>query len=93
MSGGRGRPLRVVGMGATGVAEKQLGRPCEDTISLHVHWENLPSRCVGIASYTASWIAAPADVHSQQRFHMVSGRTRAIGARCASDTHNCASLS
>lgn len=83
MSGGRGRPLRVVGMGATGVAEKALGRKCEDTISLHVHWQNLPSRTVGIASYTASWIAAPADVHSQQRFHMVSG-AGAKGALAAS---------
>ena len=77
MSGGRGRPLRVVGMGATGVAERQLGRPCEDTISLHVTWQNLPSRTTGIASYTASWAAAPADVHSQQRFHMMMHRGEA----------------
>lgn len=66
---GRARPIRVVGLGATGVASKELGRPCEDTISLHVTWENLPSGNIGIASYTSSWIAPPSDVHSQQRFH------------------------
>ena len=69
LSGGRGRPLRVVGLAATGVAEQALGRPCEDTISLHVTWQNLPSRTTGIASYTASWAAPTSDVHSQQRFH------------------------
>lgn len=65
---GRGRPLSVVGMGASGVAEKELGRPCEDTISLTVQWECLPSKSRGVASYTASWVAPPSDVHSQQRF-------------------------
>jgi len=69
---GRARPIRVVGMGATGVALKELGRPCEDTISLHVTWENLPSGNIGIASYTSSWIAPPSDVHSQQRFHCMA---------------------
>jgi len=77
MAEGRGRPLRVVGMGATGVAEKQLGRACEDTISLSVQWQNLPSRSVGVALYTSSWIAAPGDVHSQQRFHMMMHRGEA----------------
>ncbi len=65
---GRGRPLRVVGMGSTGIAEAVLGRPCEDTISLHATWENMPSATTAIASYTASWVAPPSDVHSQQRF-------------------------
>lgn len=65
---GRARPTRVTGLGATGIASKELGRPCEDTISLHATWENLPSGNVGIASYTASWVAPPSDVHSQQRF-------------------------
>ncbi len=66
---GRARPLRVVGLGATGIASAVLGRPCEDTISLHVTWENRPSGATGIASFTASWVAPPSDVHSQQRFH------------------------
>jgi D-galacturonate reductase len=69
---GRARPLRVIGMSSNGVAVKELGRPCEDTISLHVTWENLPSGAVGIGSYTSSWIAPPSDVHSQQRFHAMA---------------------
>jgi D-galacturonate reductase len=63
---GRGRPLRVTAAAATGVAVVRLGRPCEDTISLTVNWENLPSRNVAIATFVASWVAPPADVHSQQ---------------------------
>jgi D-galacturonate reductase len=65
---GHGRPVRVTAAAAAGVAAKVLGRPVEDTISLHVEWENLPSGNRGVASYTASWIAPPSDVHSQQRF-------------------------
>ena len=65
---GRGRPLRVTGLGATGIASGILGRPCEDVISLSVEWENLPSRARGVASYTAAWSAPRGDVHSQQRF-------------------------
>ena len=65
---GRGRPLTVTAAAATGVAEARLGRPCEDTISLTVVWENLPSRARGVATYVASWVASPGDVHSQQRF-------------------------
>lgn len=37
---GRSRPVRVVGMGATGVANKELGVETEDTITLTVTWEN-----------------------------------------------------
>ena len=63
---GRARPIRVSAMGATGIADKTLGRPCEDTISVHATWQNLESGAKGIASYTSSWIAPPSDVHSQQ---------------------------
>ena len=63
---GRARPVRVHAMAATGVAERELGRPCEDTITVNAVWENAGSKSTGIASYTASWIAPPSDVHSQQ---------------------------
>lgn len=65
---GRGRPLTVAALGADGVAERALKVATEDTISLCVQWENLPSRNRGIGLYTASWIAPESDVHSQQRF-------------------------
>lgn len=51
------------------VAEKMLSRPCEDTITITAVWESLSStKSQGHAVYTASWTAAKADVHSQQRF-------------------------
>ena len=56
---GRGRPLSVTALAATGVAEARLGHPCEDTISLSVVWENLPSRTRGIGTFVASWVAPP----------------------------------
>ena len=68
MAGGRGRPERVTALASTGVAEKALGRACEDSITLAVEWVNLPSRSKGVATYTASWAAPKGDVHSQQRF-------------------------
>jgi D-galacturonate reductase len=65
---GRARPVRVTASSANGIGEAMLNRPMEDTITLLVDWENLPSRSRGVATYTASWIAPRADVHSQQRF-------------------------
>ena len=50
------------------VAEEMLGRPCEDTITIMAEWENIIDGSIGHATYTASWTAAKADVHSQQRF-------------------------
>ena len=50
------------------VAEEMLGRQCEDTITLMAEWENVSDGSIGHATYTASWTAAKADVHSQQRF-------------------------
>jgi len=64
---GRAIPLSVYATGATGVAHA-LGLDTEDTISLHVTWKNIDSGSTAIATYTASWIAPPGDVHSQQRF-------------------------
>ena len=64
---GKARPVSVVASGATCVAQS-MGIETEDTISLLVDWEtNVGKR--GSAIYTASWIAPPSDVHSQQRFH------------------------
>ncbi|GIM05153.1 hypothetical protein Vretimale_9596 [Volvox reticuliferus] len=55
-------------MAATGVAEQKLGRPCEDTISLMVQWRNRTDDSCGTALYTASWVAAKGDCHTQQGF-------------------------
>ena len=66
---GVARCVSVVGRASKGVvAEGLLGRPCEDTITLVAEWENLSDGSLGHAVYTASWTAAKADVHSQQRF-------------------------
>jgi D-galacturonate reductase len=61
-------PVSVTAIAATGVAHA-AGIPAEDTISLSVQWKNLSSGNLGVAVYTASWIAPASDVHSQQRFH------------------------
>ena len=66
---GVARCVSVVARASSGVvAEEMLGRPCEDTITLMAEWENLSDGSLGHAVYTASWTAAKADVHSQQRF-------------------------
>ncbi|MGC9350852.1 MAG: Gfo/Idh/MocA family protein [Sulfurovum sp.] len=62
------KPVSVVATASTGVADKKLGREVEDTITLTVQWENLQSGALGTSVHTASWIAPPSDVHSQQRF-------------------------
>jgi len=62
--------IRVVAMASNGVAtspEYGLVSKTEDTICLMVQWKN-KSGTLGVASYTASWVAPKADVHSQQRF-------------------------
>ncbi len=59
--------LWCVPRSATGVAHA-MNIETEDTISLFVDWENIPSGHKATAIYTASWIAPKADVHSQQRF-------------------------
>lgn len=64
---GRALPRRVFATASNGIASSK-GIQTEDTISLHVTWENLMSGNLGTATYTASWIAPPSDVHSQQRF-------------------------
>lgn len=62
------KPVSVVATASTGVADKKLEREVEDTITLTVQWENTSSGALGTSVHTASWIAPPADVHSQQRF-------------------------
>lgn len=64
---GIAKPVSVYATASTGVAEKILGRPCEDTITLNVVWKN-HSGSTGHAVYTSSWVASKSDVHSQQRF-------------------------
>jgi len=60
-------PVSVMATASSGVADKKLGREVEDTITLTVQWEN-KSGALGTSIHTASWIAPPSDVHSQQRF-------------------------
>jgi D-galacturonate reductase len=74
MMQGRGRPIWISGVAATGVAEAELGVKAEDTITLTVQWENLPSGHLGTSIHTASWIAPKSDVHSQQRFFLMGQR-------------------
>ena len=62
------KPISVVAMASTGVANQKLGREVEDTITLTVQWKNIKSGNLGTSVHTASWIAPPSDVHSQQRF-------------------------
>ncbi len=62
------KAVSVYAVASTGVADATLGREVEDTITLTVTWENLSSKNIGTSIHTASWIAPPSDVHSQQRF-------------------------
>ena len=83
---GVARCVSVVGRSSSGVvAEEMLGRQCEDTITLMTEWENMLDGSMGHATYTASWTAAKADVHSQQRFFclMSGGEVTADQVRCS----------
>ena len=85
---GRARAERVTALASDGVATARLatGVATEDTITLAVTWRNRSGDgdgggggaydgATGHATYTASWIAPKADVHSQQRwFYMGGGR-------------------
>jgi len=64
----RAKPISVVATASTGVASQKLNREVEDTITLTVQWKNIKSGSLGTSVHTASWIAPPSDVHSQQRF-------------------------
>ncbi|PRP81677.1 hypothetical protein PROFUN_01184 [Planoprotostelium fungivorum] len=69
---GRGRPVRVVAMASNGIATGEpykLDPNTEDTISLLVQWENIPSGNLGTATYTASWATPKTDVHTQQKMY------------------------
>ena len=58
-------------MKSNGIASSSpfnLASNTEDTITLMVQWQNIISGNLGTATYTASWTAPKADVHSQQRF-------------------------
>ncbi len=61
-------PVSVYAVASSGVADRVLQREVEDTITLTVQWRNLQSGNPGTSIHTASWIAPPSDVHSQQRF-------------------------
>jgi D-galacturonate reductase len=63
---GVAHPVSVIASASTGVATS-LDLPTEDTITLMVDWVN-NSGTKATAIYTSSWIAAKAEVHSQQRF-------------------------
>lgn len=84
----KARCLSVRAVASEGVvAEKMLGRPCEDTITLTAVWENKPKEkgdktTKGHAVYTASWTAARADVHSQQRFFCLMEQGEVTADQC-----------
>jgi len=71
--GGRSRPERVTASSSTGVANKRLnnGVKTEDTITLTTQWRNKDAKGsfkngqFAHATYTSSWIAPKADVHTQ----------------------------
>lgn len=63
---GLGQPVLVMASASSGVADSQ-GLPTEDSITLMVDWLN-NSGTKATAIYTSAWIAATAEVHSQQRF-------------------------
>ena len=71
---GRARPESVTALHSSGVASRRLGVKTEDTVTLAVQWRNrgpdgtFYGGSLGHATYTASWIAPKADVHSQQRW-------------------------
>ncbi|KAL7571597.1 hypothetical protein ACA910_021007 [Epithemia clementina (nom. ined.)] len=72
---GKARPIRVTATASTGVAQGR-GIETEDSITLTVQWENFkaPSKSLGCAVYTTSWVAPKSDVHSQQRFFYMGSR-------------------
>lgn len=61
------RPVAVSAIASTGVATSDE-IDTEDTITLVAQWANIDGLGMATAIYTASWIAPPSDVHSQQRF-------------------------
>jgi len=80
---GKARCVSVQAVASTGVvAEKLLGRPCEDTITVTAEWENILTKSTGHATYTASWTAAKADVHSQQRFFCLMEKGEVTADQC-----------
>ena len=91
------RPVSVYATAATGVATA-IGIEAEDTITLTVTWQNVPSGNTGTAVYTSSWIAPKSDVHSQQRFFYMGHEGEVLvdqahrGFSLATDTHGFASV-
>jgi len=70
-------PTRVIAMSSNGVAISQpynCHESTEDTITLLVQWTHPNSGHNAIATYTASWVASKADVHSQQKFHYLGAK-------------------
>eukprot|EP00056_Hartaetosiga_gracilis_P022516 m.31195 g.31195 ORF g.31195 m.31195 type:complete len:441 (-) comp9686_c0_seq3:52-1374(-) len=75
MMEGRAVPIRVVASASTGVAESEpynCPKGTEDSITLMTTWRMLDADTTGTAVYTASWAAPKSDVHSQQRFHLMT---------------------
>ncbi len=65
---GIAEPVSVYAVAASGVGKEILQREIEDTITLTVTWKNIHSGNPATSIHTASWVAPPSDVHSQQRF-------------------------
>eukprot|EP00391_Amoebophrya_sp_Ameob2_P010870 CAMPEP_0178986932 /NCGR_PEP_ID=MMETSP0795-20121207/2978_1 /TAXON_ID=88552 /ORGANISM="Amoebophrya sp., Strain Ameob2" /LENGTH=458 /DNA_ID=CAMNT_0020678047 /DNA_START=376 /DNA_END=1752 /DNA_ORIENTATION=+ len=92
MMQGKARCVSVCATASSGVAEEEYfstepGRKCEDTITLMAEWESSKEdstgkRHRGHATYTASWTAAKADVHSQQRFFCLMSNGEVTADQC-----------
>lgn len=69
---GLARPVVVTAYQATGVANARgLPVDCADTITLTVQYAHRHSAALGVATFTASWVAAPSDGHTQQGFSVL----------------------
>lgn len=68
------KPVLVTASASHGIADKIVNRTCEDSITLTVQWLHPENGHIGIAVYTSSWVAAKADVHSQQRFFYMGSK-------------------
>ena len=51
--GQRAKPTSVTAMAANGVAKKEIGVDCEDTITLMTKWKNKESGNEGVGVYTS----------------------------------------
>jgi D-galacturonate reductase len=95
LMGNRSIPLTITAHGSRGVLEQRYGFNTPDTIILLAKWQDQQTGAVGHGSYTASWIAQPSDVFTQQRWFYLGSTGEASadqahrGYRFLSDSQLC----